>query len=164
MDPLTVSIVIAAPRERVFDYLQDIANHPEFTDHYLVDWHLTRIDSVGRGAGARFRVKIPRNRFSWADVTFTEVERPHRIVEVGRTGKDNRIRTLGVYELAASDHATTRVRFTLQTDPVTLSDRLMEGLGARGWMRRKNERAMHRLRSIIERDEDRGRRVTVAAG
>jgi uncharacterized protein YndB with AHSA1/START domain len=170
VDPLTVSIVIAAPRERVFDYLQDIANHPEFTDHYLVDWHLTRIDSVGRGAGARFRVQIPRNRFSWADVTFTEVERPHRIVEVGRTGKDNRIRTLGVYELAASDHDTTRVRFTLQTDPVTLSDRLMEGFGARSWMRRKNERAMRRLREIFEQSEGdgkrerRGQRITVAGG
>jgi uncharacterized protein YndB with AHSA1/START domain len=170
VDPLTVSIVIAAPRERVFDYLQDIANHPEFTDHYLVDWHLTRIDSVGRGAGARFRVKVPRNRFSWADVTFTEVERPHRIVEVGRTGKDNRIRTLGVYELAASDHGTTRVRFTLQTDPVTLSDRLMEGFGARSWMRRKNERAMRRLREIFEQSEGdgkrerRGQRITVAGG
>ncbi len=100
VDPLTVSIVVSAPREQVFDYLQDIANHPEFTDHYLVDWHLTRIDSVGRGAGARFRVKAPGNRFSWGDVTFSEVERPHRIVEVGRTGKNNRIRTLGVYELA----------------------------------------------------------------
>src|SRR5216117_2893518 len=52
VDPLTVSTVVTAPRERVFDYLQDIANHGEFTDHYLVDWHLTRIDSVGRGAGA----------------------------------------------------------------------------------------------------------------
>ena len=95
-----MSIVISAPRERVFDYLQDIANHAEFTDHYLVDWHLTRIDSVGAGAGARFRVKAPGNRFSWGDVTFAEVDRPHRIVEVGRTGKNNRIRTLGVYELA----------------------------------------------------------------
>ena len=102
VDPVTVSIVVSAPREQVFDYLQDIANHPEFTDHYLVDWHLTRIDSVGRGAGARFRVKAPGNRFSWADVTFAEVDRPHRIVEVGRTGKNNRIRTLGVYELSTA--------------------------------------------------------------
>ena len=70
MDPVSVSIVVSAPREQVFDYLQDIANHPEFTDHFLVEWHLTRIDSVGRGAGARFRVKAPGNRFSWADVTF----------------------------------------------------------------------------------------------
>ncbi len=170
MDPLTVSIVISAPRERVFDYLQDIANHPEFTDHYLVDWHLTRMDPVGRGAGARFRVTAPANRFSWGDVTFTEVERPHRIVEVGRTGKNNRIRTLGVYELADAEAGATRVRFTLQTAPVTLSDRLMEGLGARKWLRRKNQRAMHRLRGILEessrggRVERRGQRVTVAGG
>jgi uncharacterized protein YndB with AHSA1/START domain len=161
---LTVSITVGAPREQVFNYLQDIANHSEFTDHYLVDWHLTRIDSVGLGAGARFRVKAPRNRFSWADVTFVEVDAPHRIVEAGRTGKNNRIRTLGVYELAAGASGTTRVRFTLETVPATLADRLIEGLGARGWMKRKNTRAMRRLRSIIERDEGRGARVTVAGG
>jgi uncharacterized protein YndB with AHSA1/START domain len=164
VDPLTVSTVISAPREQVFDYLQDIANHGEFTDHYLVDWHLTRIDSVGLGAGARFRVKAPGNRFSWADVTFAEVDRPYRIVEVGRTGKENRIRTLGVYELAPGAAGTTRVRFTLETVPATLSDRLMEALGARGWMKRKNKRAMHRLRAILEQGEGRGRRVTVAGG
>jgi uncharacterized protein YndB with AHSA1/START domain len=164
VDPFSVSIVVSAPREEVFDYLQDIANHAEFTDHFLVDWRLTRIDSVGRGAGARFRVKAPGNRYSWGDVTFTEVERPHRIVEAGRGGKNNRVRTLGVYELAPASAGTTRVRFTLQTRPATLPDRLLEALGARRWLRRKNKRALHRLRSIIERGEDRGRRVTVAAG
>jgi len=162
--PLSTSIVVSAPREQVFDYLQDIANHSEFTDHYLVDWNLTRVDSVGRGAGARFRVKAPGNRFSWGDVTFAEVDRPHRIVEVGRTGKNNRIRTLGVYELSPAAGRGTRVKFTLETVPATLSDRLMEGLGARSWMKRKNGRAMRRLRSILERGEGRGRRVTVAAG
>jgi uncharacterized protein YndB with AHSA1/START domain len=161
---VTVSTVISAPREEVFDYLQDIANHSEFSDHYLVDWHLTRIDSVGRGAGARFRVKAPCNRFSWADVTFVEVERPHRIVEVGRTGKNNRIRTLGVYELSSGASGTTRVRYTLGTEPATLSDRLMEALGARAFARRKGNRALHRLRGILERGEGRGRRVTVAGG
>ena len=167
MDPVTASIVVSAPREQVFDYLQDIANHPAFTDHYLDDWHLTRIDSVGRGAGARFRVKAPRNRFSWADVTFTEVERPHRIVEVGRTGKENRVRTLGVYELAPAAGGSTRVRFTVETIPATLSDRLMESLGARGWTRRKIERALRRLRDTLEQGEgleNTGPRVTVAGG
>jgi uncharacterized protein YndB with AHSA1/START domain len=161
---MTVSIVVSVPREQVFDYLQDIANHPEFTDHYLVDWHLTRIDSVGRGAGARFRVKAPGNRFSWGDVTFVEVDRPHRIVEVGRSGKNNRVRTLGVYDLSTASAGTTRVQFTLQTTPATLTDRLIEGLGARGWMKRQNGRAMRRLRTILERGEGRGQRVTVAGG
>jgi uncharacterized protein YndB with AHSA1/START domain len=109
-------------------------------------------------------VKAPGNRFSWADVTFAEVDRPHRIVEVGRTGKNNRIRTLGVYELSTGAAGSTRVQFTLQTTPATLTDRLMEGLGARGWTKRKNGRAMRRLRGILERGEGRGRRVTVAAG
>jgi uncharacterized protein YndB with AHSA1/START domain len=163
MDPVTVSIVVDAPRERVFDYLQDIANHPEFTDHYLVDWHLLRIDSIGRGAGARFRIKMP-GRFNWGDVTFTEVRRPYRIVEAGRTGKANRIRTLGVYELSPDAGGTTRVRFSFETEPSTLSDRLLEGLGARGWLRRKNARALRRLRAILERGEGRGGRVTVAPG
>jgi uncharacterized protein YndB with AHSA1/START domain len=162
--PVTVSIVISASREQVFDYLQDIANHPEFTDHYLVDWHLTREDSIGRGAGARFRVKAPGNRFSWGDSTFTEVARPHRIVEVGRTGKTNRIRTLGVYELAPAPGGATRVQFTLETEASVLSDRIMETFGGRLWLKRKNEKAMRRLRSILERGEGRGERVTLAGG
>jgi uncharacterized protein YndB with AHSA1/START domain len=164
VDPVTVSIVVSAPREQVFDYLQDIANHSEFTDHYLVDWHLTRVDSVGLGAGARFRVKVPGVRFSWADVTLVEVERPGRIVEAGRTGKYNRIRTLGVYELQPAPLGATRVQFTLQTIPATFADRLIESLGARGWTKRKSGRAMRRLRAILEQGEGRGGRVTVAAG
>jgi uncharacterized protein YndB with AHSA1/START domain len=164
MGPVTVSIVVSAPPEQVFDYLQDIANHPEFTDHYLVDWHLTRIESVGTGAGARFRVKAPASRFSWGDVMFAEVLRPHRIVEVGRMGKNNRIRTVGVYELAPAAGNSTRVRFTLQTQPATFADRLMEGFAARSWLRRKNRKAMRRLRGILETGEGRGQRVTVAGG
>jgi uncharacterized protein YndB with AHSA1/START domain len=148
----SVSIVIDAPRERIFDYLQDIANHRAFTDHFLVDWHLTRIDSVGRGAGARFHVQAPGNRFSWADVTFTEVERPHRIVEAGRTGKTNRVRTLGVYELAPAASGTTRVRFTFATEPATLADRIMESFGAQRWLTRKNTKALKRLRALMERN------------
>lgn len=164
MHPLTVSTVISAPREQVFDYLQDIANHAEFTDHYLVDWHLTREDSVGRGAGARFRVKAPGNRFSWGDSTFAEVSRPHRIVEVGRAGKANRIRTLGVYELAPAPGGATKVSFTLETRATMLSDRLVEVLGGRAWLKRKSAKAMRRLRAIVERGEQRGQRVTLAGG
>ena len=55
MDPITVSATISRPREEVFEYLADIANHAEFSDHYLVDWHLTRENPYGKGAGARFR-------------------------------------------------------------------------------------------------------------
>ena len=51
MDPVTAHVLIGRPREEVFDYLADIANHQEFSDHYLKEWRLTRVESVGRGAG-----------------------------------------------------------------------------------------------------------------
>ena len=150
MDPVSASILIEAPREEVFDYLADIANHSEFTGHYLVDWHLTRENSVGRGAGARFRVKAPGNRFGWGDVTLAELERPYRIVEVGRSGKGNRVRTVGVYEMVPGSAHSTRVTFTLRTEPATLSDRMMEQMGGRLWLTGENARALRRVRSIIE--------------
>ena len=164
MDPFSVSVTIARPREEVFAYLRDIANHAEFCDHFLVDWRLTREDSVGVGAGARFRIRAPLNRFPWADVTFTEVEPPRRIVERGRTGKFNRIRTLGVYELDPASGDSTRVTFTFESLPAKLSDRLLEKLGARAFMRRKSNQAMKRLRDVLEEGRGRGHRPTVAGG
>ncbi len=164
MDPISVSITVGRPREEVFDYLVDIANHPEFTDHYLTDWHLTREDPVGRGAGARFRVKAPLQRFSWMGVSFIEVDAPWRIVEAGRGGKYNRIRLMAVYTLEPAADDTTRVKLTTETAPVTISDRLMESLGGRTWTRRQNRRALRRLRAILEDGKRRGARVTVAGG
>ena len=164
MDPVTLSITVGRPREEVFDYLVDIANHAEFTDHFLTDWHLTREDPVGRGAGARFRIKAPLQRFSWMGVSFIEVDAPWRIVEAGRGGKYNRIRLMAVYTLEPAADDTTRVKLTTETAPVTISDRLMESLGARTWTRRQNRRALKRLRSILEEGKRRGARVTVAGG
>jgi hypothetical protein len=162
VEPITVSTTIAKPREEVFDYLADIANHPEFSDHYRVDWHLTRMDSTGTGAGARFRVKAPLSRFSWADMTLAEVQAPFRIVERGRGGKYNRIRMLGTYTLSPGPAGTTRVQYTWETQPALLSDRLMEVFAGRAWNRRQASKAMRRLRSILEENRGRGRRASVA--
>ena len=163
MDPITVSTTIAKRREEVFEYLADIANHAEFTDHYLVDWHLLREDPHGRGAGARFRVRVPFNRFSWADMTFAELQPPFRIVERGRGGKFNRVRMLGTYTLSPGPGGTTNVEYTLETEPALLSDKLMEALGGRTWSRRQAAKAMRRLRVILEEGRGRGSRPSVAA-
>ena len=162
MDPFTVSTTISRPREEVFEYLADIANHAEFTDHYLVDWHLTREDPYGKGAGARFRIKAPLARFSWADVTFADVQPPYKIVEQGRGGKYNRIRMLGTYTVSPGPSGSTKVEYTLETVPVMPSDRLMEALGGQVWSKRQASRAMRRLRSILEENRGRGKRATVA--
>ena len=163
MEALTVSTTIAKPREEVFTYLADIANHPEFNDHYLVDWRLTREDSFGQGAGARFTVDVPppRQRYTNADVTLIDVQAPWRLVLAGRGGKFNRVRLRAVYELQPS-HGGTRVDFTIETKPKTLTDRLVESFGMRGWFKRKANKAMRRLRSILEDNEGRGQRATIA--
>ena len=161
MDPVTTSIVIGRPREEVFDYLADIANHAEFSDHYLKDWRLTRVDSVGRGAGARFRLDAPFQRFGWADMTFIEVDRPYRIVAAGRGGKFNRNKTFSTWTLTPSG-AGTRVEFVTETEPALISDRIMEAFGLRGWFKRGGRRAMRRLQAILEENQDRGARPTVA--
>lgn len=164
MDPVTAEVIIARPRQEVFAYLADIANHAEFLDHYLVDWHLTREDSYGAGAGARYRIKTPIcSRYNYGDSTFTEVVAPRLIVERGRQGKYNRILTRGVYELEEASGGSTRVRFTFESKPKFLSDKLNEALG-RGWFKRKNKKALNRLRAILEEGLDRGTRPTVAGG
>jgi uncharacterized protein YndB with AHSA1/START domain len=161
MDPVSASIVIDRPREDVFEYLADIANHAEFTDHWMTEWRLTRVDSHGRGAGARFKAARKGERYAYGDMTFIEVDRPYRIVAAGRGGKFNRNKTWTTWTLEPSGQAT-RVEVTTETEPALLTDRVMEGvLLKRGWTKGRLRKALSRLQSILEEDLDRGKRVTV---
>ena len=161
MDPVTVSVLIAKPPEEVFDYLADVANHPEFSDHFLKSFRLTSEESYGAGAGARFKVEKRRNRFGWGDFTFIEVEPPRRIVAVGRAGKYNRVKTY--YEWIVSPAGGgTKVEFTAESEPAQPSDRLFDPLGGGRWFRRKANKALRRLQSILEDGTGRGARATVA--
>lgn len=162
MDPVTVSVKIGRPREEVFEYLSDIANHAEFSDHYVEQFRLTRIDSVGRGAGARFRLRTPLQRFAWSDMTFSVVEPPHRIVAVGRGGKFNRIRTTAIWTLDHAPGGGTEVEYMFESEPALPTDRIVEALsGQRRWFKRKAGKALSRLQAILEENEDRGARATV---
>lgn len=163
MDPFTVSINIALPREEIFEYLSDIANHAEFSDHYLVDWHLTREVSYGQGAGARFRVKAPRNRFAWADLTIAELVPPFKVVARGRGGKFNRIKMIATYEIFETHAGVSRVDYTYETDAHVPSDVIPEILFGRSWYKRKSRKALKRLRAILEENRMRGKRPSIAA-
>jgi uncharacterized protein YndB with AHSA1/START domain len=165
MEPVTLTTTIARPREEVFEYLADVANHQEFTDHCLVDWHLTREDSYGRGAGARFRIKSRFDRFSYGDLTLDEVTPPERIVATGRAGRFNRMRTRTEWRLEDAGSGATNVTFVTETEPATQSDRLMEKyLRVPAATTRCHRRALERLRSILEKGEGRGARTTLSGG
>jgi uncharacterized protein YndB with AHSA1/START domain len=165
MEPITLTTTIAKPREEVFEYLADVANHSEFSDHCMVDWHLTREDSYGRGAGARFRIKSRFDRFSYGDITLSDLQPPERIAATGRGGRFNRIEHRSTWTLEDAGSGRTKVTFETRSTPVLKSDELMEKLlRLRSATTRCHERALERLRSILESGEGRGAHMTVAGG
>jgi uncharacterized protein YndB with AHSA1/START domain len=165
MDPVTLTTTIARPREEVFEYLADVANHAEFTDHCLVDWHLTREESYGVGAGGRFRTKSRFDRFSYGDISLAELRAPERIVATGSGGRFNRIRTRSEWKLEEDGQGRTRVEFKTESMPATPSDRLMEKLlRVPSSTARCHRKALDRLRSILESGEQRGTHTSVSGG
>jgi uncharacterized protein YndB with AHSA1/START domain len=148
MREVTVSTVISAPREEVFDFVTDLAARPAFTDHYLRDYRLARVNAVGLGAAARFKLKAPLAT-EYAELQVMEVDRPRRIVEEIRVGRRGRNRSLALYEFTPETSGTTRVELTTYSEPATPIDRIKE-IGAAGWMRRKTKKSLERLRQIFE--------------
>jgi uncharacterized protein YndB with AHSA1/START domain len=161
MDPVTQSVLVSKPPVEVFDYLADVANHPEFMDHFTSEWHLTREDTYGRGAGVRYKVHQRGNRFPWVDQTIMECEAPRRIVMAGRGGKYNRVRTITIFEIEPAAGGATEVTVSFETEPKYPSDRLHD---RRGFYKRRLGKSMRRLRSILEDDYDRGQRASIAGG
>lgn len=164
MGPVSAEIEIDAPREQVFATIADLARRPSFTDHFLTDFHLTRLESRGIGAGARFRVTLPVRSF-WMDSTIVEIEQPHKIVERGKGGRSNRVPTTLVWELTESAGSLTSVRVSHWTEPSNPFDRAAEVLAAnsifeqRGW-----REALRRLRKQLEEEAAATAPLAVAGG
>jgi uncharacterized protein YndB with AHSA1/START domain len=146
--PVTVETVISAPREAVFDFLGDLANHLSFTDHFVSDYRLARAKSDGLGAAARFRLENPGPK-QWAEVQLVVFERPRRIVEEGRSGRFARNKFWTVWDLSREGNAT-RVELTFESEPGTRWDAFKESLGARRWIKKQNRVALARLRKVFE--------------
>jgi uncharacterized protein YndB with AHSA1/START domain len=158
---VTVSTVISAPREQIFDFVCDLAGRPAYTDHFMRDYRLARVNPVGVGAASRFQLRAPFAK-EYAELQITKVDRPRRIVEEVRVGRRGRNRSLAVYDFTSEGPAVTRVELTTFSEPATLVDRIRQ-LGAAGWLRRQTRKALERLRMIFE-EPPRGelKRATIA--
>ena len=148
MRQVTVETHISAPREQVFDFLADLAGRPAYTDHYLQDYRLARVNPYGMGAAARFLLRAPLAK-EYAELEVVEADRPRRLVEEVRVGRLGRSRSVAVYELMPEAGGITRVELTTYSEPGTRIDALKQ-LGAARWLRRQTGIALERLRMIFE--------------
>jgi hypothetical protein len=164
MGPVSAEVEIDVSRARAFAEIGDLSRRPLFTDHFISDFHLTRIESSGIGAGARFRVDTPP-RSVWMDTTIVEIEEPYKVVERGRGGRNNRIPSTTVWELLEGSGSLVTVRVSHWTEPTNPLDKILEKATGtsirqeRGW-----REALRRLRDRLESGPSAQPPVAVAGG
>lgn len=162
MRPVRAKITIDRPAGEVFDYLLDIAARPEFAPDLFLDFRLTRVESRGAGAGARYRLhRKLRDRF--AGTTIVRATPGELILEEGSTGRAGRVPLVIEYLLEELPGGITRVQAGVETRPLNPADKLRE-FGLRRRFKARLPRAMRRLRDILERSPNAsaGNRPTVA--
>ena len=69
------------------------------------DYRLARVNPVGLGAAARFKLDLPFGN-EYAELTITEVDRPRRIVEEIAVGRRGRNRSVAVYDFTREGPAS----------------------------------------------------------
>lgn len=151
MGPVSAEITIDAPRERVFGVLSDLSKRPAFCDHFQHAFRLQRIDPVGTGAGARFHLEAPFFHF-WMESVLVTIESPHLILERGKGGRVDRMATGTSWELTEAGGGMTAVRVSFWTEPTRHLDKLKDRLMPARWHRRQWQRALTRLRDLLEGD------------
>jgi len=146
MKPVTVEVVVARPPSEVFGFLDALANHEQFLDHYLVDWTFSG-PQRGVGAMARARVDAPGSQDHF-EFEVTEAEAPKRIVEQGVSSNGKRL-TQGTYRLQGLPDGGTRIEFELAFRQLPRSERLIPPL-TRAFAKRVNAKAMRRLAKQLD--------------
>lgn len=141
MKPVTVAATVAKPPAGVFEFLEVLANHEGFLDHYLVDWRFSG-PRRGVGAKARARVDAPGSQDHF-ELEVTEAEAPRLIAEQGVSSGGKR-KTRGTYRLEELPDGGTRIEFELAFLELPRSERLIPPL-TRAFAKRVNAKAMRRL-------------------
>ncbi|HEX6472346.1 MAG TPA: SRPBCC family protein [Streptosporangiaceae bacterium] len=138
---LSVAVDVPLPRDRVYEFLDVMAAHETFTDHFLTDWHYSGPE---RGVGAKAAVTVKSGRVT-DDVEIEVVEaRPPLLIRERNVGARGRRVAYGTYELAELPGGGTRVSFTYTWERAPAVERLLAPI-VRATMRGLNQRALDRL-------------------
>lgn len=163
MGPVSTTTTIDAPRAQVHDLLSDLAVRPAITDHFIDQFRLERLDSVGVGAAARFRIP---SRGLWIESVIEQSEPPHRLIERGGGGRLDHMPVQTAWELVdAGTGCEVTVTFVIET--VNRFDRMSalaaRARGSEGWYRRQWSRTLSRLRELAETGASPSRLVVAGA-
>ncbi|WSQ06453.1 SRPBCC family protein [Streptomyces sp. NBC_01231] len=147
MKPVTVSIDVPHTPEQVYDFLDVMAHHERFTDHYLTDW---RYSGPDRGPGSCATVTVALGGTK-TDVTIevVEADAPRRIVERNVSAAGRRL-AHGTYTIEPLRTGGSRVSFTYAWVLAPLADRLLAPV-VRATMQRANRTVMRRLATELTR-------------
>jgi hypothetical protein len=165
MGPVSATISIDVSREEVHQLLADLSSRPAFTDHFIDEFRLERMEPAGVGAAARFRV--PKRKL-WIETVIVENEAPHRLLERGRGGRLDRIPVSTAWSLVEGPGSRgCEVTVTFVTEPVAITDRVTDAMarmrGIEGWYRRQWARALSRLKDLAESSQEPDRLVVAGA-
>jgi hypothetical protein len=144
--PVTVTTTVLKPASEVFEFLEVLANHEAFLDHFLVEWSFSG-PRRGVGAKGRARANTPMSQ-DWTEFEIVAAEAPSRIVEDG-VGAGGKRHTRGTYRLEELPGGETEVSFELEWLQASRAERLCPPL-TRAFVRRPNRLAMRRLAKQLD--------------
>jgi uncharacterized protein YndB with AHSA1/START domain len=159
MGPVSAKVTIDVPREDVFEILMDLSARPSFTDHFMEGFHLLRIEPVGVGAGARFKLRDG----GWVDSVIEETDAPHRLLERGRGGYLNRIPNVTEWLLSDAGSDGSEVQVTFWTSPEHITDKMRDRKASERRLGKGLKKALERLRTVAESGQP-PERIAVAGG
>lgn len=146
MRPVQVSVQVPQRRDAVYDFLDVLSNHEQFTDHFLRDW---RCEVPTRGVGSKAHVTVvTAGRRDRLDMEVVDAEPSVRTVERNVSLGGRRVLT-GTYTLSDLPEGGTRVSFESAWERAPWNERLASPL-VRLLTRRVNERSLKRLAEQLE--------------
>jgi hypothetical protein len=145
MKPVTVSTIVPKPRQQVYEFLEVLANHESFLDHFLTDWEFS---GPRRGVGARGRARAdtPMSQ-DWTEFEMVVADAPERIVEDG-VGAGGKRHTQGTYTLEQLGGERTKVSFEFAWLETSRAERLIPPM-TRAFMHRVNAKSLRRLAKAL---------------
>jgi hypothetical protein len=149
MQPAIASVRIRRPRPAVHALVADLSRHPEYLDHFLVDWRMTSDITTGPGAAARLRAKGGGGDAE-IEIEIVDVTGEQIVIET-RSGRRGSRRMRLVYALEDVADGATQVTFTLTLLKGSVIDQVTWAL-PRSHLERQYAQAMLRLKGLLEGD------------